>query len=105
MAPMDITPLVDSLRTDLVQAAEVGGIEIQAAAEKLLLALDPALRLTLMDALSQAAAEISQALPGVAIDLRLKGREPEFVVSGAPQQASRPPADEPLDADESDEVA
>jgi HicB-like protein involved in pilus formation len=103
---MDITPLVDSLRTDLAQAAEVGGIEVQAAAEKLLLALDPALRLTIMDALSQAAAEISQALPGVAIEVRLRGREPEFAVMSAPQPAAaRPMAGEPQDGDDGDEVA
>jgi hypothetical protein len=63
----------------------VGGEEARSAAERLLLALDPALRLTLMEALSQAAAEIGQSLPGVGIDVRLKGREPVFVVEGAPR--------------------
>ena len=48
---MDITDLVESLRQDLARAAGVGGAEAHAAAERLLLALDPALRLTLMDAL------------------------------------------------------
>ncbi len=85
---MDITPHVDALRQDLTRAAEVGGIEVEVAAERLLAALDPALRLALMDVLSQAAAEISEQLPGVAIDVRLKGREPEFVVAGAPQAAA-----------------
>ena len=58
--------------------------------------------------LSQAAAEISEQLPGVAIDVRLKGREPEFVVSGAPQNASSDraaPADEPFDTDDGEAVA
>jgi hypothetical protein len=81
---MDTTALIDSLRQDLVRAAEVGGDEARAAAERLLLALEPAFRLTLMDALSQAAAEIGAALPGVAIEVRLRGREPEFAVAGAP---------------------
>jgi HicB family len=79
---MDITRLIDDLSQDLSRAAEVGGEEVRVAAERLLLALDPALRLTLMDALSQAAAEIGEALPGTTIDVRLKGREPEFVVEG-----------------------
>jgi hypothetical protein len=83
---MDITGLIDDLSQDLSRAAEVGGEEVRAAAERLLLALDPALRLTLMDALSQAAAEIREALPGVAIDVRLIGREPVFVVE-APRAA------------------
>ena len=71
---MDITRLIDDLSQDLSRAAEVGGEEVRVAAERLLLALDPALRLTLMDALSQAAAEIGEALPGTTIDVRLKGR-------------------------------
>ncbi len=108
---MDITPHVEALRQDLTRAAEVGGIEVEVAAERLLGALEPALRLALMDVLSQAAAEISEQLPGVAIDVRLKGREPEFAVSGAPQDASQDaaagaaaPADEPFDTDADDGV-
>ena len=60
---MDITPYVDSLRRDLVAAAESGGEETRAAAERLALALDPATRLALMEALSHAAAEITAELP------------------------------------------
>jgi len=85
---MDTTALVNALRQDLARAAEVGGDDVKAAAERLLLALDPALRLTLMDALSQAAAEVSAALPGVAVSVRLQGREPVFVVEGAPAAAA-----------------
>src|SRR5580704_14457161 len=100
---MDITPHVEALRHDLTRAAEVGGIEVEVAAERLLAALDPALRLALMDVLSQAAAEISEQLPGVAIDVRLKGREPEFAVSGAPA-AQGQAADEPFDATDDGEA-
>ena len=60
---MDITPYVESLRHDLAAAAEAGGPEAKAAAERLALALDPAVRLALMDALSQAAAEITSRAP------------------------------------------
>jgi hypothetical protein len=106
---MDITPHVDALRQDLTRAAEVGGIEVEVAAERLLGALDPAMRLTLMDLLSQAAAEISEQLPGVAIDVRLKGREPEFAVTGAPlepaHEAAPSPPEEPLDTDADEGVA
>ena len=84
---MDITPLITSLRQDLASAAEVGGDDVKAAAERLLLALDPALRLTLMEALSQAATEIGAVLPGAHVSVRLQGREPVFVVEGAPAAA------------------
>ena len=90
---MDITPLIDALRQDLNRSAEVGDESVRAAAERLLLALDPALRLTLMDALSQAAAEVSASLPGVTVDVRLKGREPVFVIDGAPAAAAEEPFD------------
>jgi hypothetical protein len=94
---MDTTELINTLRQDLARAAEVGGEDVKAAAERLLLALDPALRLTLMDALSQAATDIGAQLPGVAISVRLQGREPAFVVEGAP-----PPPPPPEEAFEDD---
>jgi hypothetical protein len=83
---MDISQFVEGLRRDLVQAAEAGGDEIRAAAERLALALDPAVRLTLMDALSQAASEITNELSGSSVEVRLKGREPIFVVLGSPAE-------------------
>src|SRR5690349_14503492 len=95
---MDITPYVESLRHDLTAAAEAGGDEAREAAERLALALDPAARLMLMDALSQAAAEITSELPAGSIDVRLKGREPQFVVDvptmpmAAAPQPPAPPA-------------
>lgn len=77
---MDITPYVEALRQDLVTAAESGGAEARLAAERLALALDPAVRLALYEALSHAAAEITQDLPAGSVEVRLKGREPQFVV-------------------------
>lgn len=109
---MDITPYVESLRRDLAAAAAAGGPEAKAAAERLALALDPAVRLALMDALSQAAAEITSELGAGSVDVRLKGREPQFVVDvptmplqapAAPDAPSAPSAPTPPDAEEDDE--
>jgi hypothetical protein len=109
MVRMDITPYVESLRHDLAAAAEAGGPEAKTAAERLSLALDPAVRLALMDALSQAAAEITSELPNGSVDVRLRGREPEFVVdvptmpmaAQAPQAPQAPtPPEEPEDAED-----
>jgi hypothetical protein len=88
---MDITPYVEGLRRDLVAAAEAGGDDIKAAAERLALALDPASRLALMEAISQAADEITAEMPAGSVDVRLNGRELGFVVS-APVAAPEPPA-------------
>ena len=69
-------------------AADAGGDEARALAERLTAPLESALRLTLLEALSAAADEITRELaPGTA-ELRLRAGEPEFVVTA-------PPADEP----------
>jgi hypothetical protein len=86
---MNLDGLVERFRTDLSRSAAVGGTDVAAAAERLLQAVDPALRLTLLDALSQAAAEIGHALPGVAIGVRMDGREPVFAVEA--QRGAAPP--------------
>lgn len=100
---MDLTPYVDSLRQDLVAAAEAGGPEARDAAERLTLALDPAVRLAVMDALSQAAAEITSELPSGVVDVRLRGREPQFVVDvPAPPPPLAPPTPDAPE-DEADE--
>jgi len=67
---MDITPYVDSLRRDLLAAAEAAGPEAQATAERLTYALDPAARLALMEAISQAASEITAEMPSGGVDVR-----------------------------------
>lgn len=100
---MDITPYVDSLRRDLVAAAEAGGEETRALAERLLPALDPAARLALMEAVSQAAAEITAELPAGAVDVRLAGRELDFVVHAPTPAAPPAPPPPPPPAEEPDE--
>lgn len=102
---MDITPYVEALRDDLIAAAAAGSSEAQQGAERLLLALEPATRLALMEAVSQAAAEITSELPTGSVDVRLQGRELDFVVHldtpAAPSAGSAPPATpEPADAGE-----
>ena len=78
---MDITPYIDSLRRDLLAAAEASGPEARETAERLGFALDPAARLAIMEAVSQAASEITAELPAGNVDVRLQGRDLEFGVS------------------------
>jgi hypothetical protein len=105
---MDITPFADSLRRDLAGAADAAGPEGRAAAERILLALEPAIRLTVMEVLSQAAAEITADLPAGVVEVRLRGRDPELVVDVPdvphvpmpPAPPPPPPAPEPLEDDD-----
>ncbi len=96
---MELSPLVDRLRQDLSDAAAAGGPEAQAGAERLALALVPATRMMLLEALSQAADEITGSLDHEAVDVRMNGREPEFVVTRlepvAPAAPPAPPAPPP----------
>ncbi|MGM1061747.1 toxin-antitoxin system HicB family antitoxin [Saccharothrix sp. Mg75] len=78
---MDLTPYVDNLRRELAVAAETGGAEARALAERLVLPLESAARLTLLEALSAAADEITRDLAPGSVDVRLRGRDPHFVVS------------------------
>lgn len=84
---MNLDALAERFRADLNRTAAIGGGDIAAAAERLLLAVDPALRMTLLEALSQAAQEIAHALPGTQIGVRVEGREPVFAV----EQPTAPP--------------
>jgi hypothetical protein len=101
---MDLTPYLDSLRRDLLAAAEAAGPETRQAAERLTFALDPAARLALMEAISQAAAEITAEMPTGGVDVRLTGRDLDFVVQGGVPAAPAPPAPPlPPTSEESDE--
>jgi hypothetical protein len=84
---MDLTPYVENLRRELAVAAEAGGEDARALAERLTAPLDPAIRLMLLDALSAAAADITRELAPGSVELRLRSGEPDFVVTT--------PADEP----------
>jgi hypothetical protein len=78
---MELDRYVADLHGQLAAAAESGSSDVQAVAERLSVALDAAARLVLLEALSDAASEITQELAPGAVDVRLRGRDPEFVVS------------------------
>jgi hypothetical protein len=100
---MDIAPYADRLRADLVQTAAAGDDHVRAAAERLASALDPALRLALMEVLSEAAAEITSAMRTGSVEARLHGRAIDFAVV-APAPAPAPAAAEADDAEEDEGV-
>ena len=95
---MDITPYVDRLRADLAQTAAAGDEQVRTAAERLALALDPAMRLTLMEVLSEASAEITAGMRNGGVEARLAGRDIDFVVHEQAAPAPEPAAStEPLE--------
>ncbi|MEV5988510.1 hypothetical protein AB0L85_26460 [Streptomyces sp. NPDC052051] len=88
---MDLTPYVDSLRRELAVAAEAGGDEARELAERLTAPLESATRLTMLNVLSAAMDEITRELAPGSVDLRLRGLDPDFVVT--PPPADRGPAE------------
>ena len=91
---MDLRSYIDSLRQDLAVAAEAGGEDARQLAERLTAPLESAIRLVLLDALSAAAEEITRDLAPGSVEVRLRGRDPEFVVTPPPfDRADEPEAD------------
>ncbi|MBC7762590.1 MAG: histidine kinase [Candidatus Saccharibacteria bacterium] len=80
---MDLGPYVSDLQRQLVDATANGTEDTRLAAERLAAGLDAATRLVLLDALSAAVGEITRDLAPGSVDLRLRGREVEFVVTTA----------------------
>jgi len=88
---MELGKYVNDLQRQLVDAAENGADDTRAVAERLAAALDAATRLVLLDVLSAAVGEITRDLAPGSVDMRLRGREIEFVVA---QPNTEPDADE-----------
>ncbi len=85
---MDLGPYVDEVRQHLVIAAEAGGDEARALAERLVAPLDAAIRLALQHALAAAADEITCELAPGSVELRVRGRDLVFVVTPPPVDGS-----------------
>lgn len=83
-------PYVEKLQRELAAAAEAGGPEARALAERLTGPLESAARLALLEALSAAAGEITRELAPGSVDLLLRGGDPAFVVTPPP---AAPPQD------------
>jgi predicted HicB family RNase H-like nuclease len=92
---MDLRPHIEYLRNEFAVAAEGADPDGRALAERLVTQLEAATRLTLLDALSEAAEEITRELAPGSVFVRLRGREPVFVVTpaGPPAEDADGPAD------------
>lgn len=98
---MELSPYVDRLRADLASVAEAAGPDARTTAERLVSSLDSAVRMAMLEALSDAAAEVTAALPGAAVDVRMKGREPQLVVTATDVRT----ADDEVSTGDAEDVA
>lgn len=96
---MDLSPYLETLRRDLAAAAAPGGPDIARAADLLGGSLESSARLCLLEALSDAAAEITTRLGSATVEVRLRGREADLVVTeSAPQPTPAAPPPPTTDA-------
>jgi hypothetical protein len=98
---MNIDTYIEKLRESLRAAAELGGDEAKEAAERVGVALAPAARLAIMEAVTQAAAEISSELPSGSIGVRLEGDGLQFDFHHGADSYVQPPAPPSDDEDDS----
>jgi len=87
---MDLTPYISNLREDLAATASAGDDQTRRAAALLSGALEPAVRLAIMNALADFAAETTASLPDYVVEVRLDGRDVRVVVTGNGSNSSEP---------------
>jgi hypothetical protein len=92
---MDLTPYLKTLQEDLETAAAPGGVDTTLLSR----ALAASARLVLLEALSDAAAEITARLPATSVEVRLRGRDADLVVTEAAPEPTPAAAQVPLDGD------
>ncbi len=98
---MELSEYIEAMHRELASITRVAGEEAARAADMVAQALDPSVRLTLLEVLSAAAAEITEGLDGTVVEVRLSGGEPSFVVQATgPDLAAeaQPVSAEPDDA-------
>jgi hypothetical protein len=85
---MDLGPHVDSIHRQFAVVADVGGDDARVLAERLFVPLEAAIRLAMLDALAVAADEITLEMAPGSVEVRVRGGEPEFVVTPSPPRPS-----------------
>jgi len=95
---MQTATFTEALQADLRELASLGGDEVAAAADRLAAAIRSSAGLRLLDALSEAALEISAQLPFGHVDIRVAGQDPQFVYVEEEQAEAPAPADDGMTA-------
>jgi hypothetical protein len=76
---VELRPFVEGLQADLEGIAAVGDDAVAEAARRLTSAVGASAGLRLLDALTEAALEVSEQLPSGHVEIRLSGQDPSFV--------------------------
>ena len=91
---MQLRPFIDGLQSDLEEIAAVGDDAVADAARRLTAAVGASAGLRLLDALTEAALELSGQLPSGHVEVRLAGQDPTLVYVEEQGEAAPAPAGE-----------
>ena len=97
---MELSEYIEALRREVAAVTRVAGDDVARAGQMIAEALDSSIRLTLLEVLAGAAAEITSRLDGASVELRLSAGNPAFVVVHAAPDPAPPPADAPRGEEE-----
>ena len=95
---MQLQRFIDSLKADLSAVAELGDDATADAASRLVVSLQASFGMRLLDALSEAALELTEKLPNGHIEVRLTGPDPELIYVSEEPEATVTAAEEGLTA-------
>jgi hypothetical protein len=76
---MEMAPHIEALRNDLAEMAALGDEATTQAAQRLGVALRSSAGLRILDALTEAALELSGQLPSGHVEVRLSGQDPQLI--------------------------
>ena len=90
---MELQPYLAAVGEDLARATALADEHTRETAHRVGTALEPALRLALVQALSDAAATVTSQLQGAVVTVRMNGRDPELHVESVPDESAAPTDD------------
>ena len=93
---MELRPFIAGLQADLEGIAAVGDDAVAEAARRLTSAVGASAGLRLLDALTEAALEVSEQLPSGHVEIRLSGQDPSFVYVEEEGEAPAPAGEDSL---------
>ena len=89
---MQMAQFIEALQNDLRELAALGDEQVARSVDRLATAMGRSAGLRLLDALTQAALELSEQLPNGNVDVRVAGQDPQFVfVPSEPADSYSPP--------------
>jgi len=91
---MNISAILDALRTDVENSAEGGDKKTTEAVIRMGRLLEATVRVQIMDAMSEAAAELSQELPTGRVEVRIAGGDISLTFVRAEDESADLPVDE-----------